>query len=382
MTSSPKIPANPTPTPTPDTTPPTSTITSPKEGATVLIGTSVVITGTASDTGGGSVVRVEVSVDGGATWNPAIGTNTWSFNWTPSAPGQATIKTRAVDNAGNIQNPPAEITVTVKVPITIRVPSEQLTIQAAINVATFGDTVLVAPGTYRENINFGGKAITVTSESGPQGTVIDGRGADSVVIFTSGEGRDSVLNGFTLQNGRRDQGGGGGIRIQDSSPKITNNVITNNQACGGGGIVIISGSPLIQLNTITSNRTIEACGGSGGGISVGGNSAEILDNVISDNTSSNGGGITISARNPIIKRNIIERNNAAGLGGGLYMQISSGLIVQNLITGNQGGSSAGLYLSVPPAPPMDRYSSITRLPTTTPPHLLIIPSLSTETGWN
>src|SRR5262245_27769659 len=83
----------------------------------------------------------------------------------------------------------------------IRVPSDQPTIQAAINVATNGDTVLVAPGTYRENINFGGKAITVTSESGPRDTIIDGGNVDSVVIFTSGEGRRSIINGFTLQNG-------------------------------------------------------------------------------------------------------------------------------------------------------------------------------------
>src|SRR5512145_1918047 len=88
MTSSPNIP---TPTPTPDTVRPTSTITSPTAGATVLIGTPVAITGTASDAGGGSVVRVEVSVNDGATFSAATGTNSWTFNWTPSAAGPATI---------------------------------------------------------------------------------------------------------------------------------------------------------------------------------------------------------------------------------------------------------------------------------------------------
>src|SRR6266542_4583386 len=112
-TRGPNIPANPTPTPTPTPdTPPTSTITSPTEGAIVPIGIQVAITGTASDPGGGTVDKVEVSVDGGATYSAATGTNAWSFNWTPNSPGPATIKSRAVDNTGNVQNPPAEIHVT------------------------------------------------------------------------------------------------------------------------------------------------------------------------------------------------------------------------------------------------------------------------------
>src|SRR5262249_36273969 len=129
--------------------PPTSTIASPKEGATVPVGKPVAITGTASDPGGGSVVRVEVSVDGGATYGAATGTTAWSFDWTPNSPGPATIKSRAVDDSGNVQDPTAEITVTVRAPVIIKVPSDQPTIQAAINIADYGDTVLVAPGTYR-----------------------------------------------------------------------------------------------------------------------------------------------------------------------------------------------------------------------------------------
>src|SRR5215475_4908546 len=114
MTSRPNTPASPTPTPTPtpDTQPPTSTITSPRTGATVTIGVTVTITGTASDTGGGSVARVDVSVDGGATYNTAMGTTTWSYNWTPTSLGPASIRSRATDTSGNQQNPPTEITVT------------------------------------------------------------------------------------------------------------------------------------------------------------------------------------------------------------------------------------------------------------------------------
>jgi Big-like domain-containing protein/parallel beta helix pectate lyase-like protein len=336
-------------------TPPTSTITSPTEGAIVAVGKPVAITGTASDAGGGSVVRVEVSVDGGATFSAATGTNDWSFSWTPSMHGPAAIKSRAVDNTGNVQDPPAEITVTVRVPITIRVPIDQPTIQSAIDVAAIGDTVQVFAGTYPENINFRGKAITVTSNLGPLVTFIDGRNANPVVVFTSGEGRDSVLNGFTLQNGIADQSltEGGGISILRSSPTITNNTIRNNRACDGGGIGVNFGSPLIQMNTITGNRAgTNSCSGGnvGGGIKIGGaSSAEILDNVISDNVSPFGGGIGLfAAGTPIVKRNIIKGNNAFNQGGGIQVvSRSDALIVQNLITGNQADEGGGLYWFVP-----------------------------------
>src|SRR5216683_5675951 len=82
----------------------------------------------------------------------------------------------------------------------IHVPADQPSIQAGIDASSTGDVVLVAAGTYSENINFRGKAITVTSEQGASLTIIDGHGLDSVAAFVTGEGRESVLSGFTLQN--------------------------------------------------------------------------------------------------------------------------------------------------------------------------------------
>jgi hypothetical protein len=96
-----------------DTVPPTSTITSPTSGSSVQAGSLITITGTASDAGGGVVGGVEVSTDGGNTWHPATGRNSWTYNWTPATSGSATIKSRAVDDSGNLENPTAVVTVTV-----------------------------------------------------------------------------------------------------------------------------------------------------------------------------------------------------------------------------------------------------------------------------
>src|SRR2546428_5912540 len=91
---------------------------------------------------------------------------------------------------------------------TIRVPLNYPTIQAAINAAANGDTVLVAPGTYVENINFSGKAITVTSAGGPSVTTINGGYLNTVVTFASGEGPTTTLQGFTIKNGNASFGAG------------------------------------------------------------------------------------------------------------------------------------------------------------------------------
>ncbi|MGJ5673044.1 MAG: N,N-dimethylformamidase beta subunit family domain-containing protein [Nostochopsis sp.] len=93
---------------------PTSVITSPTASTNIQTGNQITITGTASDFGGGVIGGVEVSVDGGTTWHPANGRESWSYNWTPSTTGTVTIKSRAIDDSGNIQTTPTEVTVTVQ----------------------------------------------------------------------------------------------------------------------------------------------------------------------------------------------------------------------------------------------------------------------------
>ena len=81
------------------------------------------------------------------------------------------------------------------------------TIQQGIDAASDGDTVIVAPETYVENIHFDGKDIVLRSTDPLDpaivaDTIIDGDEASSVVTFSGNEGETCLLSGFTIRNGR------------------------------------------------------------------------------------------------------------------------------------------------------------------------------------
>jgi len=272
---------------------------------------------------------------------------------------------------------------------TLLVPSQYPTIQAGIDASSNGDTVLVSPGTYVENIDFLGKVITVKSTAGAEVTIIDGNQAESVVTFDSGESVNSILEGFTLTNGLGGGGfwdyTGGGITCKNSSdPTITNNIITRNSAnTAGGGIACLDYSdPTITNNTISGNTASQ-----GGGIyglhsfltisnnTITGNTASsygggiygyyvgaiVTNNVISGNTAGNkGGGMAVLEAThtpyPIwdICENVIADNSAGNGGGGISIQCSfpppGHNIMNNTITGNRAdmGGAIALYLSAYP----------------------------------
>jgi len=100
--------------PSGDTQPPVSQITSPASGSAVAVGSTLVITGTALDVGGGVVAGVEVSLDDGRTWRRATGTDTWSHVTTVGSPlGSRVIRCRATDDSANLENPGPGVTVEV-----------------------------------------------------------------------------------------------------------------------------------------------------------------------------------------------------------------------------------------------------------------------------
>jgi len=234
---------------------------------------------------------------------------------------------------------------------TIRVPIDAATIQQAIDASAAGDTVVVSPGTYVENLTFRGKAIRVVSEQGPAVTIIDGNRAGSVVTFSSGETRNAVLEGFTVRNGAN-AFSGGGVLIQNSAPTVLGNWILNNGACSGAGIYSYFSSPLIKGNTISRNYVYACSGASGLGVYVGGDSAaELIENVITENSGfADGGGVTLfAAGRAVLRSNVIARNVTSGFspctsGGGIWMvNFSQATIVNNLVVGNVAGCGGGLY---------------------------------------
>ncbi|NSW76715.1 MAG: right-handed parallel beta-helix repeat-containing protein [Candidatus Atribacteria bacterium] len=217
------------------------------------------------------------------------------------------------------------------------------TIQEAIDAALPGDVIIVAPGTYHENIDFKGKNITVRSSNPPSSqavTIIDGNHAGPVVSFRNGEGNTAVLEGFTIQNGKGTHTSGGGITCINSSPTILSNVIISNSAEKGGGISCSAASPQIRDNKILLNSATSG----GGGIYCGESSSPVIKrNTITTNSAthaSNGGGIFCSDSTPIIVSNDLSWNEASN-GGGIYCLSSTVAIAGNTFTKNQATQKGG-----------------------------------------
>jgi hypothetical protein len=167
----------------------------------------------------------------------------------------------------------------------IGIPDSLPTIQEGIIWAAAGDTILVEPGVYYENLRFYKDSVILASHFARDGdtatiksTIIDGDSLTrkeengSVIYFTSNVDSTSWVIGFTIRNGKGTKAevgvvgkvNGGGIFCDlGSTPTIAYNVIIHNHAPDdGGGIFCYEAAPNIFDNIITQN----SAGGSGGAI--------------------------------------------------------------------------------------------------------------------
>ena len=289
-------------------------------------------------------------------------------------------------------------------PVIINVPDDFTTIQGAIDAASDGNIVLVDEGTYYENINFKGKAITVASRfymdedtSHISKTIIDGSqnsnpDSGSVVYLVSGEDTTSVLMGFTITNGsgtkgqytyegvKYDSRDGGGIICWNSggrfvSNKIISNTISSDTEAFGGGVAAgdfgSNAWVILEKNHIVNNTVSGLNGAFGGGVGLTCN-GRLFDNIISYNScyatedGGAGGGVDISTesskpRTVFIEDNHINHNFVQGkgtqptyywsaLGGGIYNAYCKILVLENEIGNNKltdlgtgNGSGGGIY---------------------------------------
>ncbi|MBT8380462.1 MAG: T9SS type A sorting domain-containing protein [Ignavibacteria bacterium] len=275
---------------------------------------------------------------------------------------------------------------------TLHVPNQYSTIQSAINSSNNGDIVLVDDGTYYENINFSGKAITVASNfivdadtNHIYNTVINGSqhinpDSGTVVYFVSGEDTTSVLTGFTITGGtgtlyivpgEETDRIAGGIGIENSGAKISYNRIIGNSAemntvgtdvrvAAGGGIGAVSvdnRNLIIEHNIIDSNFVSSISRAFGGGIAIIENTPGVYNVLISNNTirnnevistgldelavASSGGILTILARVKIINNNVLNNTiDAVNLciGAGITVAETTAdevsMVNNNVITNN------------------------------------------------
>jgi hypothetical protein len=252
-------------------------------------------------------------------------------------------------------------------------PAGFRTIQAAIDDANDGDTIIIRPGTYtgpgNRDISFAGKAITVRSSDPDSpdavaGTIVDCNGTDTLphrgFYFHGGEDANSVLAGLTVTNGCADCGGG--ILCDKSSPSITGCRIIGNQTYrggpswggGGAGICCLGGScPRISQCEISGNvahglilATAELLHGRGGGLYSLDSRPVIIGCEITGNGASHGGGVYCQGASPVIRNSSITANTATDEGGGVAchhcdLQVENALVCGNV--GWQWYGGGGIY---------------------------------------
>ncbi len=200
-------------------------------------------------------------------------------------------------------------------------------IQAAIDGASPGDRILVAPGTYVGTIDFHGRAVEVIGVQGAGATTLDGAFSGPVVRFQSGEGLQSVLRGFTVTHGSAPLGAGGIAASGGATPRIEDCIVRQNVGKFGGGV---SGSPVLRRCVVTANTANVSHGGGLYG------APQLYHCVVAANTcsSGSGGGLYLQKGTSIIEDCLFLENRSiltGGKGGAIYVKSSATATVRRTV---------------------------------------------------
>jgi len=232
-------------------------------------------------------------------------------------------------------------------------------IQAAIEASVNGDEIVVARGTYKEAIDFLGKAVRLHSSAGPVVTIIDGDGANHVVQCVTGESPDTILDGFTITGGSMSDNGGGMYNYQ-SSPTVTNCAFSGNSAViNGGGMYNAYSGPNVTNCTFSRNSATYG----GGGMYNHWSSPNVTNCVFSENygggmcnmwycypivlnctfRGNHGSGMLNVYHPRVIVINCTFSGNRAYVGGGMHNWHSSSTLVNCTFSGNSANYGGGVF---------------------------------------
>ena len=235
-------------------------------------------------------------------------------------------------------------------------PSEYSTIQAALNAASSGDTIIVADGTYsgsgNYNLDFSGKILSLVSANGADYCTIDADDNGRVFWFHSGETAYSCVDGFRIINGSATEGGAV-LLEQNSDPTIRNCVFSGNDATDGhGGAIYASAAKPSIYNCVFLNNSASDRGGAIYGVGYTGMMVHAASTGIRNcsflgNSADRGGGIAFGVNPMLVVNCSFSGNHATTSGGGLYVHPSfdPGLNVYDCtIVGNStDGTGGGVY---------------------------------------
>ena len=225
-------------------------------------------------------------------------------------------------------------------------PVEVFTIQGAIDDATDGDTILVKPGTYEENIDFKGKNIVLGSlflttgdTSYIDSTIIIGEGTNAVVTFQRGVDSTTLFTGFTVTHSATSSVGGG-IRCENANPRLEHLYLLNNNADHGGGMYL-QGDP----GPVIRNVVLDGNGGRwGGGMRLYLSTARFENCTIIGNGSGHGGVIWVQESNPDFVNVRISDNSADDdVGGGIKFIASGGTLRNVTFSLNSADFGGAIY---------------------------------------
>ena len=280
------------------------------------------------------------------------------------------------------------VEVTLNVTAEFQVPADYPTIQQAIDEAIDGDVVIVADGTYTrddgddihkdKNLDFRGKEIILTSEYGPEFTIIDcqsdGRGIDFFRYQRSG----TVVDGFTFKNCTAATGGaimvrgaasplisnsifngniseknGGAIYISGAGTRVENSQFLNNKGSSWGGAIYNSASFVTVNSCLFKNNELEnpiSSQALGGAIYVSNKtiSVSINDSIFVGNTAIWYGGAVANGGDDTVIHACKFYNNTAIWGGAVYNYVGLSANLSNSLFSGNSATNGGAIASFAP----------------------------------